>query len=60
MDKLLRPLASEERTALAGTENSYARAKGRLGYVELGGNPLDPAQLVLHESDGTWPVTELQ
>ncbi|MFH8717571.1 hypothetical protein OHB11_39100 [Streptomyces zaomyceticus] len=39
-------------------DTTYPQAKGRLGYVELGSNPLNLPQLVLKENDGICHVTE--
>ncbi|HEY9372510.1 hypothetical protein [Streptomyces sp.] len=49
-----------ERTELAGTDTTYPRANGRIGYVDLGSNPLDLSQLVLKDVGEGWVVTELR
>ena len=57
---LREPLSSAERTELAGTDTTYPRANGRIGYVDLGSNPLDLSQLVLKDVGEGWVVTELR
>ncbi|MFH8582552.1 hypothetical protein OG988_39425 [Streptomyces zaomyceticus] len=58
MEKLREPLPPAERAEVAGMDTTYPQAKGRLGYVELGSNPLNLPQLVLKENDGICHVTE--
>ncbi|MEU6950273.1 hypothetical protein ABZ957_34440 [Streptomyces sp. NPDC046316] len=58
--ELLEPLTPDQRGWLEDTETRYPAIKGRLGYVELGDNPLGLTQLVLVDVDGTWLITELK
>ncbi|CAM5263863.1 hypothetical protein [Streptomyces narbonensis] len=58
VEKPREPLTPAERTELAGTDTTYPQA--RIGYVALGGSPLDLSPPVLKEIDGVGLVAELR